>query len=577
MKSRIFIALIFAPFMMESEVFGQCGNNFGMVNGESICMGYAMARASGLDYPTTWNADRIYSEYFTFHTGNDYLAGDIVILDSPTGDLSATTGHAAYIAQIIYPNMKDGLATVGSTGEWRDTDDHDPINDSYVICDQVNGLGASEQTGVTLAYIKTQRPSGQNTVRGYYRLKDEYKCMITFANSFGSGEINVGKMASGEWNNVASGMGIPLARKATLDAQAKSPQLDQSGAWQFFDKWKKGYFDHSFNIGMSITPVDGPVTYTADFGLDAPEGPMVSFENRAYGVSFGSIIKVNGQVKNSPTGSHQLSSGVTAEAYEVLDGFGARYTFINWSTGSASRYLTPTVAGAYYANYSAKPYSPINAVAAGPIGGNPVVTWTDNENGAVTYQIWRRLCPRIGPPYSGTYLGSVAHGVQSFTDYDIMITSYYSDYIVQYDIRSVYVLGGTTTYSDENYAASIFGTEFYKANDENDESFGKNVSAQLPTEYGVRNYPNPFNPSTAISYQLPEDASVQLEIYDMMGKRIAALVSDNKSAGYYSVVWSGKNESGTGVASGMYLYRFNASPVSGHKSFSRSGKLLLMK
>jgi len=473
--------------------------------------------------------------------------------------------------------MKDGLATVGSNGQWRDTDDHDPIYNNYVICDQVNGLGASEQKGITLADIITQRPLGQKTVRGYYRLRNDCKYLITFENSFGSGEINVGKMASGEWNNLTSGAGILLARKATLDAQAITPQQDQSGAWQNFDKWNKNNAHFSWNTVMSIDPVDATATYKAVFEADAPVGWMVSFENRAYGVSFGSIIKVNGQVYNSPTGSHQLGSGVTAEAYEVLDGFGARYTFINWSTGSPSRYLTPTVAGAYYANYSAKPYAPTNAVAAGPTGGNPVITWTDNENGAVTYQIWRRLCPRIGPPYSGTYLGSVAHGVGSFTDYDIMITSYYSDYIVQYDIRSVYVLGGTTTYSDEDYAASIFGTEFYKANDENGETFGKKVAAQLPTEYGVRNYPNPFNPSTTISYQLPEDASVQLEIYDMMGKRIAVLVSGNKAAGYYSVVWSGKNESGAGVASGMYLYRFIATPVSGQKAFSRSGKLLMMK
>lgn len=102
-------------------------------------------------------------------------------------------------------------------------------------------------------------------------------------------------------------------------------------------------------------------------------------------------------------------------------------------------------------------------------------------------------------------------------------------------------------------------------------------SRMLPAQYAVSNYPNPFNPSTTISYQLPEDASIQLEIYDMMGKRIAVLVNANKSAGYYSVVWSGKAESGAGVASGMYLYRFTATPVSGQKAFSRSGKLLMMK
>lgn len=178
---------------------------------------------------------------------------------------------------------------------------------------------------------------------------------------------------------------------------------------------------------------------------------------------------------------------------------------------------------------------------------------------------------------SPTNEGSVASGVGSFVDYDIMITSYYSDYIVQYDVRSVYTSGGTTTYSDENWTASVFGTEWYKANAKNDDTFGRNVKTTLPSEYGVGNFPNPFNPSTTISYQLPENAAVTLDIYDMMGKKIASLVNGNKSAGYHSVVWNGMDVSGNGVASGMYLYRFTATPASGQKAFAKSGKLLMMK
>ena len=102
MKSRLFFVLVFALFVIRSEVFGQCGNNFGMANGESICMGYAMARASGLDYPTTWNAHTIARGFFYPLKGkNDYQVGDIIVFDmeeTPEEEISATYGHAAVLS-----------------------------------------------------------------------------------------------------------------------------------------------------------------------------------------------------------------------------------------------------------------------------------------------------------------------------------------------------------------------------------------------------------------------------------------------------------------------------------------------
>lgn len=100
----------------------------------------------------------------------------------------------------------------------------------------------------------------------------------------------------------------------------------------------------------------------------------------------------------------------------------------------------------------------------------------------------------------------------------------------------------------------------------------------LPTEFGIsQNYPNPFNPSTTISYQLVEEANVTLEIYDMMGRKISSLVQEPKQAGYYTAKWEGRDNSGKQVATGVYLYRFNAIPASGKQPFAKSGKLLLTK
>ena len=81
-----------------------------------------------------------------------------------------------------------------------------------------------------------------------------------------------------------------------------------------------------------------------------------------------------------------------------------------------------------------------------------------------------------------------------------------------------------------------------------------------------QNYPNPFNPSTVINYQLPEATQVDLEVFNMMGRKVATIVSGRQSAGEQSVTFSG-----TGLASGIYFYRLTA----GNQQLVR--KMLLLK
>lgn len=76
-------------------------------------------------------------------------------------------------------------------------------------------------------------------------------------------------------------------------------------------------------------------------------------------------------------------------------------------------------------------------------------------------------------------------------------------------------------------------------------------------------YPNPFNPTTTISYDLPEPAAVTLSIYDPAGKLIRRLIREETvAAGPHSVVWNGRNEAGHVVAAGVYFCRLDAGDVS---------------
>lgn len=75
-----------------------------------------------------------------------------------------------------------------------------------------------------------------------------------------------------------------------------------------------------------------------------------------------------------------------------------------------------------------------------------------------------------------------------------------------------------------------------------------------PKEFKLeQNFPNPFNPTTTIQYQLPTDSRVTLKVYDILGSEIATLVNEEQEAGYKEVKFSAAN-----LASGMYICRLQA-------------------
>ena len=85
------------------------------------------------------------------------------------------------------------------------------------------------------------------------------------------------------------------------------------------------------------------------------------------------------------------------------------------------------------------------------------------------------------------------------------------------------------------------------------------------------NYPNPFNPTTNISYSIPTDGNVELIVYNIRGQKVKKLVKGTQPAGVYNVTWNGKDENGWSVSSGVYFYKLRSSGKTAVK------KMLLLK
>ena len=92
-------------------------------------------------------------------------------------------------------------------------------------------------------------------------------------------------------------------------------------------------------------------------------------------------------------------------------------------------------------------------------------------------------------------------------------------------------------------------------------------------EFALYNaYPNPFNPTTTIEFEVPHSMDVVLNIYDISGRLIKTLVDGTKYTGIHSAVWDGTDQNGNNVANGLYIYKLMS-----NQNISISNKMILIK
>ena len=105
-----------------------------------------------------------------------------------------------------------------------------------------------------------------------------------------------------------------------------------------------------------------------------------------------------------------------------------------------------------------------------------------------------------------------------------------------------------------------------------DVSLSNSPEIYVPEKFALHdNFPNPFNPSTVINYDLAVDGFVDLSIYNVVGKKVKTIVNQNETAGRKITAWYGRDDAGNSLGAGMYFYRLTA----GGKVFTK--KMILMK
>ena len=94
--------------------------------------------------------------------------------------------------------------------------------------------------------------------------------------------------------------------------------------------------------------------------------------------------------------------------------------------------------------------------------------------------------------------------------------------------------------------------------------------SQIPIKF-LKNYPNPFNPTTKIAFEIGESGKTKVEVFNVKGQKIRTLLNEKIEGGKHSVIWGGKDSNNRQVSSGMYFYKVS---VNGNQ---KTSKMIMLK
>jgi hypothetical protein len=394
---------------------------------------------------------------------------------------------------------------------------------------------------------------GESFKRAEQTITFYVKHTLHIQNNFSEGTINV------DGNNSSSGTSVYKFTGANLTVGA----IDQSYA-DYNRIWNTGSTNPSNwlrksrtgsqlqisgatarNYNYSVVSNDNGATITADMKKVC----NVTFQTGGVGIgnNNGTISIVNGPSGTSPvTGTVVENNNITANFPNDFWCNNIHYL----RNGAASVTLTPnshTVSTKQYTGYPEWPAgTPRNLVSSHVPGQRITLSWTAHPNQNVTkYEIWKKELPGLTPVKVTEVTGT------SWTDNYVYNPS---GNIIYYDVRAYYSAEGTT--SPESWISTLAGYSWKSAV----------LESEKISDYSLSNYPNPFNPTTRIEYQLSQAGFVTLKVYNALGKEIAILVNERMEEGKYQVEFNGSDQ-----PSGIYFCQYTVN------DYVQTMKMLMVK
>jgi len=154
----------------------------------------------------------------------------------------------------------------------------------------------------------------------------------------------------------------------------------------------------------------------------------------------------------------------------------------------------------------------------------------------------------------------------------VMFRGNYSDYSIETDEGEILVIDMSGRIDGEDKLISVEYLVFRDKTISTGQLSNEERSKKYPQKFGLNHsYPNPFNPVTTITYDLPKNTSVNLSVYDIKGSRIATLINASEEGGHKKTIWNGTDDFGRSVSAGVYLCRMEAG------KFKKTRKMLLLK
>ncbi len=177
------------------------------------------------------------------------------------------------------------------------------------------------------------------------------------------------------------------------------------------------------------------------------------------------------------------------------------------------------------------PAAPTELTAANTSPGIVELNWVDNSDNEFGFRIDRS---QDGKTFE--FVDIVDPDMTSYTD--TTVTTEQQEY--QYHVRAYNNRGNSEASNTASVVTAVRNRQ----------------ATTAPSQFQLYgNYPNPFNPSTNIAFELPESGRVVLAIYNVLGEKITTLLDKKLTAGPYTIAWDARDQTGDRVSSGMYLYR----------------------